>query len=309
MLDINGNCSGKVQLDFSTTICKKVSKTIATLKDTKANEEIRVKWHGRRRHPADETARLLASAVKSGIRCIAFAKTRCLVEWIYEKCISILRGDEETVHLVEKVDSYRGGYTAEVRRHIEARLFQNKLIGVVGTSALELGVDIGGINLTFHCGYPGSYTSLMQQAGRGGRGGTTDQPSFSVIVCWNSPSEQYLWMNPKAALGRGVNAPPCIPADVSLVKGHLLCAAAEFPLVGACSVASYFPNGQVSLENENLVSDHDFFGAAAIYEDALMVLNGKGLLCKDRTNLTSFTVHPVSGVVHCCCAAELEMVI
>ena len=109
-------------------------------------------WH--RRHAADETALLLVRAVIQGRRTIAFAKTRNLVEWIFERTLAALRSDPATAHLVGKVESYRGGYTRIERRKIEDRLFRNDLLGVVGTNALELGVDVGGIDLTLHCGYP-----------------------------------------------------------------------------------------------------------------------------------------------------------
>lgn len=143
----------------------------------------------KRRHAADETARLLAHTVSKGIRSIAFCKTRMLAEWVYEKSVSILKSEHKSNHLSHKVEIYRGGYSASARRDIESRLFNNELLGVVGTSALELGIDIGGIDLTLHCGFPGSYASLMQQAGRAGRGANTGT-SFAIMVCFSSPSEQ-----------------------------------------------------------------------------------------------------------------------
>ena len=144
----------------------------------------------KRRHAADETANLLAHAVRNGIRSIAFCKTRMLAEWVYESCVSILKSDEQVADLSEKVEIYRGGYAASIRRSIESRLFNNEILGVVGTSALELGIDLGGIDLTLHCGYPGSIASLFQQAGRAGRGAAAQGASFSIMVCFSSPSEQ-----------------------------------------------------------------------------------------------------------------------
>eukprot|EP00957_Ditylum_brightwellii_P054476 4127430-Ditylum_brightwellii.AAC.1 len=73
----------------------------------------------RRRHAADETARLLAHSIVQNIRCITFCKTRSLVEWVYERTISILQSNPETSHLTAFVESYRGGYTMDVRRNIE----------------------------------------------------------------------------------------------------------------------------------------------------------------------------------------------
>lgn len=93
--------------------------------DTTANNKF-----SRRRHAADETAFLLAKAITSGIRCIAFCKTRCLVEWVYEATISQLRSSENTSHLVSRIESYRGGYSADARRSIEERFFRGDLWGV-----------------------------------------------------------------------------------------------------------------------------------------------------------------------------------
>jgi DEAD/DEAH box helicase domain-containing protein len=188
-----------------------------------------------RQHAAEETALLLARAVSRGVRCIAFCKSRNLVEWVYGKTLDALKKDSATAHLTEKVESYRGGYSMMERRKIEHRLFQNDVLGVVGTNALELGVDIGGIDLTLHCGYPSSYTSLLQQAGRAGRGkdkSRLDVPSLSIVVCFNSPSEQHIWRRPRSLLGKGFSAPNIIPFTGGLVQGHLLCASDEFPLTG-----------------------------------------------------------------------------
>ncbi len=177
----------------------------------------------RRRHSADETALLLARAVTKGVRCIAFCKTRCLVEWVYERCIKALKQSKETAGLVSKVDSYRGGYSKLKRREIEEKLFHNQLLGVVGTSALELGVDIGGVGLTLHCGFPSSHASLMQQAGRAGRGAAAShQPSLAICVCFNSPIDQHLWRHPTSLLSRGLSAPLSMPIYPGLVQGHLI---------------------------------------------------------------------------------------
>jgi len=163
---------------------------VNTLDSDQAVESAYVHGFIKRSHAADETARLLAFAVRNGTRSIAFCKTRMLAEWVYERCIALLRSGENPTELADKVEIYRGGYSASIRRNIEARLFKNELFGVVGTSALELGIDLGGIDLTLHCGFPGSYASLMQQAGRAGRGASIRGSSFAIMICFSSPSEQ-----------------------------------------------------------------------------------------------------------------------
>ena len=193
---------------------------------TDAEEKTRIQHRRRevrRRHSADETALLLAKAVTKGVRCIAFCKTRCLVEWVYERCLKVLKQSQITANLVSKVDSYRGGYSKLKRREIEEKLFHNQLLGVVGTSALELGVDIGGVGLTLHCGFPSSHASLMQQAGRAGRGAAAShEPSLAICVCFNSPIDQHLWRHPTSLLSRGLSAPLSMPIYPGLVQGHLI---------------------------------------------------------------------------------------
>ncbi|KAL3912569.1 MAG: hypothetical protein SGILL_006829, partial [Bacillariaceae sp.] len=222
----------------------------------------------RRRHAADETALLLARAVTQGIRCIAFCKTRCLVEWVYERCIGVLKQSPKTASLIRKVDSYRGGYTKLKRREIEEKLFRGDLLGVVGTSALELGVDIGGVEVTLHCGFPSSHASLMQQAGRAGRGvGASERPSLAVCVCFNSPVDQHLWRHPTSLLQRGFSAPLSMPIYAGLVQGHLVCAGQEFPLAGSLNVTAV--QSVERRADPALLSDESLFGSKDVYEEAL----------------------------------------
>jgi len=250
-----------------------------------------------RTHAADETARILARLVKNRVRCIAFCKTRSLAEWVYERCVNILRSEESSKDLSSLVEIYRGGYTASIRRGIEARLFKNEILGVVGTSALELGVDIGGIHVTLHCGYPGNINSLLQQAGRAGRGATSTGPSFSIMVSFSSPSEQHLWKHPKGLLGRGLSPPPAVPLNSGIISGHLLCASAEWPLMGHTSVISILNVDPLDPSITQLC-DFDLFGSEAIYTDALENILERGHIRSEKINITSsqkvetFSIHP-----------------
>ncbi len=88
----------------------------------------------------------------------------------------------------DKVMSYRAGYLPAERREIEEKLFSGNLVGVTATTALELGVDVGGLDATVHVGYPGSVASMWQQAGRAGRGG---QPCLTVVIGMESGLDQY----------------------------------------------------------------------------------------------------------------------
>eukprot|EP00977_Amphora_coffeiformis_P019389 scaffold7213_cov166-Amphora_coffeaeformis.AAC.5 len=251
------------------------------------------KWH--RRHAADETALLLARAVSQGVRCMAFAKTRNLVEWVFERTIAALNSDPETAHLVDKVESYRGGYTRSERRKIEERLFRNELLGVVGTNALELGVDVGGIDLTLHCGYPSSYGSLLQQAGRAGRG-RSQAISCAIVVCFNSPSEQHLWRYPSTLLSKGLAPTDTIPLNKSTVQSHILCASSEFPVTGKLPAECIVTE---TSGTEFAISDWHLFGGQKLYEDALEELNAANsctaeLICiPSNPTLTLYKAHPL----------------
>jgi DEAD/DEAH box helicase domain-containing protein len=231
----------------------------------------------RRRHSADETALLLARAVSQGVRCIAFCKTRGLVEWVYERTLAALKQSPKTAGLCSRVESYRGGYTKLERRQIEGRLFNNQLLGVVGTSALELGVDIGGVDLTLHCGFPSSHASLLQQSGRAGRGGNAST-SLAVCVCFNSPIDQHLWRYPSSLLTRGLSAPLSMPIYPGLVQGHLLCAGEEFPLAGSLNVSVIQSTGETP---GGLLSDENLFGSIEVYREALETLVSQGSVIEE----------------------------
>lgn len=230
----------------------------------------------RRRHAADETAFLLAKAICAQTRTIAFAGTRCLVEWIYDKTLSILKSNPDTADLAPLVESYRGGYTAETRRSIESKLFRKELLAVVGTNALELGVDIGGVDLTLHCGYPGSKNSLLQQSGRAGRGKGHMKPSCAIMITFSAASDQFVWRKPASLLSRGIDAPPTSISE-TVMSGHILCAADEFPLTGSLPLTCLLNE---STNDNTFISDETLMGEG--YQNAVDFLSQKGLLSKKK---------------------------
>lgn len=101
------------------------------------------------------------------------------------------------------VQVYRGGYSPAERRAIEAELFNGQLLGVAATNALELGVDVGSLDVTLHLGFPGSVSSLRQQAGRAGR---REQQSLAVFVAFDGPLDQHFMRNPDHLLRRPVES-------------------------------------------------------------------------------------------------------
>lgn len=111
--------------------------------------------------PIVEVSLLLAEAVRHGLRAIAFCHTRKLCELVASYTRETLRAT--TPHLVNAVSVYRSGYSASDRRAIESALFEGRLLGVAATNALELGIDVGRLDVTLHLGFPGSVASLWQQ--------------------------------------------------------------------------------------------------------------------------------------------------
>ena len=170
-----------------------------------------------------EAAFLLAELVQLQIRTIAFARTRKLTELIYVYARQRLGISS----LAQRIKPYRGGYLPEERRQIEQELFHGELLGVVATTALELGIDIGDLDAAVLTGYPGSIASIWQQAGRSGR---RTGMSLSFLIGLDNPLDQYFMRHPEALFGRRCENALIDPANKYVMKSHLLCAAWESPL-------------------------------------------------------------------------------
>jgi DEAD/DEAH box helicase domain-containing protein len=179
---------------------------------------------GRRRSPNREAADLIARLVRAGIRTLAFTLSRMQTEMVLRYTRERL---SDSPSLQERVAPYRGGYLPEERRLIERRLFSGELLAVVATSALELGVDIGGLDAVISIGYPGDLASLRQQAGRAGR---ARQESLAVLLAAGGGVDQYLMEHPEYVLDAGHDRALCAPGNRFILGGHLLCAAYELPL-------------------------------------------------------------------------------
>ena len=129
--------------------------------------------------------------------------------------------------LVDKIKSYRSGYTIEDRRALEQALFRGELLGTTATSALELGVDIGSLDATVLLGFPGSIASMWQRAGRSGRG---TNAALTILVLFNSPLDQYYGRHPRQLFDRRPEAAVCDPTNPYVLREHLLCASQELPV-------------------------------------------------------------------------------
>jgi len=178
-----------------------------------------------RRSANSEATDLFVEMARQGVRNITFTKARKVAELILRYARGILK--EKEPDLIPLIKSYRAGYLAEERRQIERELFSGKLLGVVATSALELGVDVGSLDATVLVGYPGTIASTWQQAGRAGRG---VRESLSVLIGLDGPLDQYFMRHPEALFGRGHEHALTAPDNVYILEKHLPCAAHELPL-------------------------------------------------------------------------------
>jgi len=175
-----------------------------------------------RRSPNSEAASIFTELVRHKIRTLVFARTRKLTELIY-----IYTRDHIGPALAEKIKPYRAGYVTADRRRVERDLFGGRLLGVVATTALELGIDIGDLDATVLTGYPGSISSTFQQAGRSGR---REKDSLSILIGANNPLDQFIMRNPEYLFSRGFENAMINVANSNILGPHLLCAAWEKPL-------------------------------------------------------------------------------
>jgi len=172
--------------------------------------------------PAPEaTTRLLARLVAGDVKTLAFVRSRREAETVAHDA-RVLLGPQ-----ADRVAAYRSGYLADERRAIESALRDGTLTGLATTTALELGVSLPGLDAVLITGWPGSWASLWQQAGRAGRGG---DPALVVYVPRDDPLDQYLARHPETLLSQRYEPVVLDPANPRVLTPHLEVAAAELPL-------------------------------------------------------------------------------
>jgi DEAD/DEAH box helicase domain-containing protein len=159
-----------------------------------------------------ESVRLASEIINAGYQTILFGRSRKSVEFMLTK----LR--KKCSLPPDFISAYRSGYLPLERREIEAGLRSGQVRAIAATTALELGIDIGGLDAVIISGYPGSIAGTWQQAGRSGR---ADNPSLSIMVASSNPLDQYLALNPESAL--------IDPDNLLIALNHIQCSAYEIP--------------------------------------------------------------------------------
>ena len=180
---------------------------------------------GIRRNVILESQRLALMLLKAGVRTIVFARSRVNAEliasYINDKLANVYNENQRI-----RVESYRSGYLPTERRNVEKGLRDGSIQGVVSTNALELGIDIGGLDAAILAGLPSSVASAWQRAGRAGR---SIDVSVAIMVASSNPTDQYLVRHPNYFFSRSVESAFIDPSNLYILGDHLKCASFEIP--------------------------------------------------------------------------------
>ena len=180
---------------------------------------------GIRRSVVLESQRIATRLLKMGVKTIVFARSRVRTELIATYIRDSLKNFYTENHGIT-VQSYRGGYLPNERRAIEKGLRDGSIQGVVSTNALELGIDIGGLDASIMAGFPGTIASSWQQAGRAGRRATV---SLSILVASSSPTDQFVIQHPEYFFSRSPENGYIDPDNIFIKTDQLKCAVFELP--------------------------------------------------------------------------------
>ncbi|MGH7425412.1 MAG: DEAD/DEAH box helicase, partial [Candidatus Methylomirabilales bacterium] len=208
---------------------------------------------GRRGSANWESARLLSAFAEQGIRSVAFTISRKAAELVARHARTLV-----TAEVAPRIRSYRAGYLPGERREIEQQLFSGELLGVAATTALELGIDVGGLDAVVMNGFPGTVAGLWQQAGRAGR---TGKESAAVLVGKDDPLDQYYLAHPEVLLAKPFEAAIIDPTNERILEPQLSCAAYELPLE-ADRLEETFGSGAAAVAAE-LLAREDFVARRA----------------------------------------------
>jgi DEAD/DEAH box helicase domain-containing protein len=240
-------------------------------------EKVTVFWNpplldaalGQRASALGEASYVVAEAVLRGLRVIGFAPTRKTAELIYTHARRRLEDRDRDG--AERISPYRAGYTPQQRRDIERRLFDQELDAVIATNALELGIDVGSLDLSLVTGFPGTVTSLRQRWGRAGRQGH----GINVLVAGQDALDQYFMREPERLLSRDVEEAIIDLANPHILDPHLKAAAYEKPIAE---------------------DDAEYFGEMGMARAAQLAAGGSLRRARDGTLVWGRPHFPAAGV-------------
>ncbi len=170
----------------------------------------------------DAASRIANKLISNDIQTLIFAKSRKHCELLIQQLRNYRSGKKQK----DKIRGYRGGYLPNQRRMIEKKIRQGDIMGIAATNALELGIDIGGLNAIIMAGYPGTIADTWQQAGRAGR---RQSKSVAILISGNSPLDQFIINNPDYFFKQAPEYALLDPDNPQIVKQHLRCANFELP--------------------------------------------------------------------------------
>lgn len=212
---------------------------------------------GSRRSTIYETSKILETMVLEGRRAIAFSGSRIAAELVLSYARDAVK--QRDARTAKKIEAYRAGYTVGERREIERSLFSGDLLALSSTNAMELGVDVGGLDVAIINGYPGSINSLRQQAGRAGRG---NEDALAIMIAREDPLEQYLVDHPELLTKGHAEQIRIFPQNPHVLAPHIKCAAYERPL--SPSELASFPDGTIEIV-EQLESNGELVRRAGLW--------------------------------------------
>ncbi|MEO8161557.1 MAG: helicase-related protein, partial [Arenimonas sp.] len=180
---------------------------------------------GLRASARSQSNRIARLAIRSGLKALVFAQSRTMVEVLTKYLKDVFDHDPRKP---PRIRAYRGGYLPTERREVEKAMREGRIDGIVSTSALELGVDIGSLDVVVLNGYPGSVAATWQRLGRAGR---RQQPSLGVLVASSQPLDQYLVRHPEFFSGASPEHARIHPDQPLILLDHIRCAAFELPFL------------------------------------------------------------------------------
>src|SRR6266540_3130280 len=226
---------------------------------------------GMRASARSQTTRLARLAVDAGCKTIVFAQSRLMVEVLTKYLKDVF--DRDPRHRA-RIAAYRGGYIPSQRRDTETKMRAGALECIVTTSALELGIDIGALDVCLLNGYPGTIAGTWQRLGRAGR---RNRSALGVLIATSSPLDQYIVRHPEFFLGASPEQARIDPDQLLILVDHVRCAAFELPFTDGEQFGNDNLEGILGyLEAEQVLHQVDYSSAAmTLYEGAIYLVQAE----------------------------------